>query len=64
MKLQISILERMLADLERRLDQATRAPGHILVLDTNVLLHYQPIAQIPWTGILGSETVRLVLPSG
>jgi hypothetical protein len=61
-KLQVSILERMLADLEARLDRAARAPGDIVVLDTNLLLHYLPVAELPWTAVAGSEQVRLVLP--
>jgi predicted ribonuclease YlaK len=34
-----------------------------VVLDTNVLLHYQPPWQVDWTAVLGSAgPVRLVLP--
>lgn len=32
------------------------------VLDTNVLLHYQPPTQIPWRKILSEEAVRLIIP--
>jgi predicted ribonuclease YlaK len=32
------------------------------VLDTHVLLHYQPVDQIPWPAVLGAQSVRLVIP--
>ncbi len=32
------------------------------MLDTNVLLHYKPIDQIPWLRLTESEAVRLVIP--
>lgn len=36
--------------------------GHLLVLDTNVLLHFQRIDKIPWRDVMGVEKIRLVLP--
>lgn len=39
-----------------------RAPGRIAILDTHVLLHFEPPQQIKWVPIVGSELVRLVLP--
>ena len=62
LKLQVSILQRMLDDLESRLRCASLGEGDIVVLDTNVLLHYQPVAELPWTSIAGRELLRLVLP--
>ena len=38
------------------------APGRMAVLDTNVLLHYQPARQIHWAEVLKLSAVRLVLP--
>jgi rRNA-processing protein FCF1 len=62
LKLQISILERMLDDLEARLHRAGSGEGHVVVLDTNVLLHYQPVTELPWASIVGHQPLRLVLP--
>lgn len=55
-----------LADLEqfvKRLKARFEAsPGRIAVVDTNVLLHFQPLAQIPWPEFLEEVDVRLVVP--
>jgi hypothetical protein len=59
---QTSILARFRDDLNRRLDRASRALGHCTVLDTNVLLHYQPPAQIVWSEVVGRSPVRLIIP--
>ena len=32
------------------------------VLDTHVLLHYKPLAEIDWPTVIGSTAVRLVIP--
>lgn len=32
------------------------------MLDTNVLLHYQPPAQVIWSDIVGHSPVRLIVP--
>jgi rRNA-processing protein FCF1 len=37
-------------------------PGAIVVLDTNVLLHYQRIDHLPWSQAIGESQVRLVIP--
>ena len=50
------------SDLEHRVARATAAPGHLTVVDTNVLLHYLPPDQIKWLEIVGEAQVRLVLP--
>src|SRR3954465_4012445 len=36
-------------ELERRRDHLGKAPGAIAVVDTNVLLHYQPPEHVIWT---------------
>jgi hypothetical protein len=61
-KLQVSILSRMLADLEARIARAALGVGHAVVLDTNILLHYQPIKELPWPQLLGSKSVRVIVP--
>jgi rRNA-processing protein FCF1 len=59
---QIDRLRRLLDDLNARLTRASAAAGSLTVVDTNVLLHYLPVDQIPWPGIVGSQDVRLVIP--
>lgn len=61
-KIQSATLERMVEDLEERTRRLSSAPGHITVVDTNVLLEYQPPAQIPWPDLLHCPDVRLVVP--
>jgi rRNA-processing protein FCF1 len=60
--LQAAALERLAADLDQRARRARTAPGDLTVLDTNVLLHYQPPEQIPWPRLVGCKEVRLVIP--
>jgi hypothetical protein len=38
------------------------APGRPTVVDTHVLLHYQPPAQVNWAQVTKSPQVRLILP--
>lgn len=33
---------------ERRIARVDLADAHVVVIDTNVLLHYQPLDQLPW----------------
>lgn len=40
----------------------TCSPGRITLLDTHVLLHFQPAEQINWVDVVGVSEVRLVLP--
>jgi hypothetical protein len=49
-------------ELERRGNRIAAAPGSIAVVDTHVLLHYQPPDQVVWPEIVGSSPVRLVVP--
>jgi hypothetical protein len=55
----LNTLADQLTELDNRL---TSAPGTITVLDTNVLLHYQPPDQVDWLTLIDVEKVRLVLP--
>ena len=54
--------ESLAGELEQRLDRIANAPGSIAVVDTNVLLHYQSPAHVPWPEIIGRAPVRLVIP--
>jgi PIN domain-containing protein len=36
-------------------------PGELLALDTNTFLQFRSYNEIPWTGLVGSDSVRLVL---
>lgn len=54
--------ESLASELEQRRDRIANAPGSIAVVDTNVLLHYQPPDHVPWPEIIGSSPVRLVVP--
>jgi hypothetical protein len=38
------------------------APGLLTVLDTHVLLHFEPPAEVNWVEVVGEPLVRLVLP--
>src|SRR4051812_29985372 len=60
--LRVSILERMLEDLEARTARAKGAEGVAIVPDTNILLHYKPLDKLPWQQLVGSQRVRVVLP--
>jgi len=55
-----------LGRLEQRLmrfaDRLDAVEGHFALPDTHLLLHYQPIHQIPWPRLLGQRAVRLALP--
>lgn len=52
-----------LADRVKRLaDRLVAAPGQLTVVDTHVLLHFLPPEQIDWPSVVGTPTVRLVLP--
>jgi rRNA-processing protein FCF1 len=37
-------------------------PGHLAVVDTNVLLHYQRIDKVNWGNVVKDRPVRLVVP--
>ena len=61
-KFQIDRLEGMANDLQERVNRLSAAPGHITVLDTNVLLHYQRPDSVRWDAIVHQPAVRLVVP--
>lgn len=47
----------------KKLDhQLTAAPGVLTVLDTHVMLHFEPPAEVNWVDVVGVPQVRLVLP--
>lgn len=60
-KHQVARLQALLDDLNE-LGRLTAAPGHIAVLDTNILLEFLPPDQLPWGAVLGLSPVRLVVP--
>lgn len=55
-------LHGMRENLEMHVGRAHGAPGHITVLDTNSILHYQLPDSINWPEVVGHEKVRLVIP--
>ncbi|MHB8233637.1 MAG: PIN domain-containing protein [Solirubrobacteraceae bacterium] len=55
-------LTRAAAALRRQVERVQAAAGHIAVLDTHILLHYEPPESIDWTAIVGVSPVRLLLP--
>lgn len=59
---QTTALTALADDLVQRAERLSSAPGEILVLDTNVLLHCLMPDQIPWRGLVGQPHVRLVVP--
>jgi len=59
---QSNALNHLKADLALRVRRATIAPGHIAIIDTNTLLHYEPPQSIPWTTVVGQPAIRLVIP--
>jgi len=61
-RFQTGVLERLADDLDERVRRLASAPGHLTVVDTNILLEYVPPREIPWTRIVGHSQVRLVVP--
>jgi hypothetical protein len=63
-ELQSARLETIADHLEERVSlcSAQLPGGALAVLGTNVLLHYQPPAQIPWRRLLKVSLAQLVLP--
>jgi len=62
---QVTWIEGLVGHLNCMAVRLAAAPGVVTVLDTNVLLHYQPPEQVEWakvTGVTGVDPVRLVLP--
>jgi hypothetical protein len=59
---QTVVLERLVRDLETRVERLSQAPGHITVLDTNMLLEFLPPDQIDWARVMKQSPIRLVAP--
>lgn len=55
-------LDQLADELEQLSAWATSTPGVLAVLDTHVLLHFQPPEQVDWKRVVGADAVRLVLP--
>lgn len=57
-------VERLMSLVEqlRTYTQWGDRPGAIVVVDTNILLHYQRIDLIRWSQVVGESQVRLVIP--
>jgi hypothetical protein len=55
-------LERLRGGLSARITRARGAPGHIAVLDSNVLLHHLLPDQVDWQAATERPQVRLILP--
>ena len=59
--MQKAALGRIKEDLRLR-GERVAAGGHIAVLDTHLLLHYEPPESVDWPALLNVEQVRLLLP--
>lgn len=59
---QLSYIEGLMERLKQLQERIAAAPGRLAVLDTNVLLHYQPPSQVDWRAVLDADGARLVLP--
>jgi hypothetical protein len=55
-------IERIAKDMRQREERLKSTSGHIAVLDTHTLLHYQPPEQVDWPAVVGTEPIRLLLP--
>lgn len=54
-------LERLVERLDAVMQRAM-CDGRIAVVDTNVLLHYEPPWQVKWREVVDAQAVRLVIP--
>jgi hypothetical protein len=59
---QIESLRGFADELDSRVARIVMVSGHLTVLDTHVLLHYQPPEQVNWQALVGQAAVRLVIP--
>lgn len=55
-------LQALIDRLRARQDRLEAAPGRATVLDTNVLLHYEPPWQVDWCAVVSEKEIRLVVP--
>jgi hypothetical protein len=56
---QASRLEQLSTRLRASAAWLDASPGQLAVLDTHVLLHFLPPAQVKWQKVVGSSPVRL-----
>lgn len=54
---------RTLQGLLERYRSVGDRPGHPTVLDTNVLIQFLRMDQVPWASIVGDKVVRLIIPT-
>lgn len=59
---QAAWLDELADNVKRLAARLGVAPGQLTVLDTHVLLHFQPPDQVDWPSVIGAQQVRLVLP--
>lgn len=59
---QTTWLDHLADRLKKLADRLAAAPGELTVLDTHVLLHFQPPDQVNWQEVTGADEIRLVLP--
>lgn len=55
-------LEELAGTIQQFIEWAQAGPSPIAVIDTHVLLHFQPPQNVDWTRIVDSEQVHLLLP--
>jgi rRNA-processing protein FCF1 len=59
---QTAWLAELRDDIRRRLDRVSAAPGDSTLLDTNVLVEFEPPQSVDWLTLVGSRQVRLIVP--
>jgi hypothetical protein len=59
---QIETLRAWSTELKERQARFGGAGALSVVIDTNMLLEFLPPDQVPWTELLGADTVRLIIP--
>ena len=61
-ELQAERLNDLRAEIEAVEQRLDAAPGHLAVIDTNVLLEHQAPEQVKWSEVVNASPVRLVIP--
>ena len=59
---QVRALERLRGKVQAALTLRNRG-GDLVILDTNVLMHYQRPDEIPWGEVVNARQVRIILPA-
>jgi hypothetical protein len=62
MSAQAGRLEALMDEVKALQTRLDAVPGVFAVLDTHVLLHYQPPEQVRWSEVVGEKEIRLVVP--